>query len=131
MVATSNCGEASAAIGGNCGGGSGIVHMVAGVARAKFNGMGFGPWDQLPAIELPSALSFPSYAADRNNGKIECCALQGDGSYGQRLSALVDAVIDSLKVTAVVFCNFHDKPQSAAASYLKCSLPGSSNILAE
>ena len=61
MVATSNDGLASAGIGFDGGGGSGMVHAVSLVARFRFKGSGVGPWDQVPVIEFPSALSFPSY----------------------------------------------------------------------
>jgi len=43
MVATSNFGSASAAIGFSFDGGSGMVHAVSGVARVRFKGSGFGP----------------------------------------------------------------------------------------
>src|SRR3954453_9221278 len=61
MVATSNVGEASGAIGLSFGGGSGIVHAVSGVVRVKFKGNGFGPCVHVPAMVFPSALNFPSY----------------------------------------------------------------------
>src|SRR5580704_13758711 len=60
IVATSIPGFAPAAIALGGGGGSGMVHAVSGVARAKFRGNGEAPWVQVPAIEFPSALSFPS-----------------------------------------------------------------------
>src|SRR5580692_1097481 len=56
MVATSIPGSASAAIGFGGGGGSGIAHTVSGVARARIRGSG-KPWDQVPVMEFPSALS--------------------------------------------------------------------------
>src|SRR5690348_7648501 len=62
MVATSNFGSASGAIGFNFGGGSGIVHAVSGVARVRFKGNGFGPWIHVPEIEFPSPLNLPSYS---------------------------------------------------------------------
>ena len=60
MVATSNEGLASAAIGFGRAGGSGMVHAVSAVARFRFKGRGMGPWVQVPASVLPSALNFPS-----------------------------------------------------------------------
>src|SRR3954452_2993146 len=62
IVATSNVGVASAGISFGGGGGSGMVHAVAGVARAKFRGAGVPPWLHVPEIESPSALTFPSYS---------------------------------------------------------------------
>jgi len=59
MVATSNTGSASAGIACRTGG-SGMAHAVRLVARVRFRDSGSGPWDQVPAIKFPSALSFPS-----------------------------------------------------------------------
>src|SRR5262245_30195947 len=59
IVATSNTGFASAAIGFGGGGGSGMAHAVCGVARLKVSGKG-PPWVKVPEIELPSPLIFPS-----------------------------------------------------------------------
>src|SRR3981081_3551030 len=63
MVATSNAGFASAAIGAMRGGGWGIAHSVAVVARAKLGGGGFCPCLHVPVMELSSALIVPSYVA--------------------------------------------------------------------
>jgi hypothetical protein len=61
MVATSKLGFASLAITFGGGGGSGIAHAVSVVARARFSGAGVGlPCDQVPVIDAPSELSFPS-----------------------------------------------------------------------
>src|SRR5437764_14924312 len=60
IVATSNAGTASAAIGFGGGGGSGIAHAVCCVARTSSNGEFGPPCDHVPLIALPSALRFPS-----------------------------------------------------------------------
>src|ERR1700683_2949552 len=57
IVATSIPGSPAIGFGG--GGGSGIAQAVSGVARARFRGSG-APWLQVPAMEFPSALTFPS-----------------------------------------------------------------------
>ena len=57
IVATSNEGFASGAIG--FGGGSGIAHAVCGVARVEVSGKG-APWVKVPEIELPSPFILPS-----------------------------------------------------------------------
>src|SRR5215471_3581833 len=59
IVATSNTGFASGAIGFGGGGGSGIAHAVCGVARLKVSGNG-APWVKVPEIELPSPFILPS-----------------------------------------------------------------------
>jgi hypothetical protein len=60
IVATSNAGFAFAVIRCVEGGGSGIAHAVSGVARSRFKASG-AAWVQVPAIDFPSPLSFPSY----------------------------------------------------------------------
>jgi len=44
IVATSNSGVASAAIGFSGGGGSGIAQAFSAVARFRFKAIGLGPW---------------------------------------------------------------------------------------
>src|SRR5580692_3967636 len=81
MVATSNTGSASAGIVFRTGA-SGIVHAVWLVARVRVRGYGRGPWDQLPAIEFPSAFSFPSYAPPTpgtDSLTVEPCRLTAPG----------------------------------------------------
>src|SRR5687768_8066901 len=71
MVATSNAVGAFAAIGF---GGVGIGHAVSGVARLNVSGTGFPPCVKVPTIELPSALTCPSYVAPMGpiaNRKVE------------------------------------------------------------
>src|SRR5689334_25215918 len=60
-VATSNTAFALAAIALGRAGGSGMAHAVSAVARFKSSGRGLGPCVQVPFMEFPSALSFPSY----------------------------------------------------------------------
>src|SRR5215469_2928066 len=61
IVATSNAGFASVAIGFGGAGGSGIAHAVSAVARISVSGTVCNAV-HVPASEFPSALSFPSYA---------------------------------------------------------------------
>src|SRR5438309_1630561 len=60
-VATSKLGLASAAMAGSLGGGVGITHSVADVARSNRSGRDPGPCVQVPAIDLPSPDILPSY----------------------------------------------------------------------
>src|SRR5438445_6240238 len=61
IVATSNTGLASAAIGFTGAGGLGIVHAVSLVATFRSRGSGLAPWVQVPVIKVLSESSFPSY----------------------------------------------------------------------
>src|ERR1035441_9975327 len=70
MVATSNTGLASAAIGFSRTGGSGIGHAVSSVTCFRFRGIGEPPWVQMPVIEAPSAFTFPSYVPDRKSTRL-------------------------------------------------------------
>src|SRR4051812_33181065 len=61
IVATSNAGFASGAIGFGAGGGSGIVHAVSALARVKVNGVVCDERVQVPIKPFPSPLNLPSY----------------------------------------------------------------------
>src|SRR5215475_7616836 len=69
IVATSNAGFASAAIGLGGAGGSGMVHAVSAVARIKLRGT-VPNCVHVPASEFPSPLNFPSYVAPVPGKKI-------------------------------------------------------------
>src|ERR1700682_6403722 len=60
IVATSNAGDASAAIAFGRAAGSGIAHAVSLVARFRVRDSGASPWVQVPAIEVRSAFRVPS-----------------------------------------------------------------------
>jgi hypothetical protein len=63
MVATSNAGSAFAGIILGGGGGSGIFHAVSAVERVRLSVSPPLAPVQLPVIEFPSPLSFPTYVA--------------------------------------------------------------------
>jgi hypothetical protein len=96
MVATSSTGFAFARMGFG-GGGSGMVHAVALVARVRLSGRGLGPWVQVPAIEFPSELSFPHWCRLFRGLRIHGRALLSDGAGRHARSRLVDAVEQSLE----------------------------------
>jgi hypothetical protein len=60
IVATSNEGDASAAMGATRAGGAGMAQAVSAFARVRLSGSGRSPGVKLPVIVRPSALILPS-----------------------------------------------------------------------
>ena len=123
MVATSNDGAASAAIGVGGLGASGISHAVSGVARRRVSGKGGPPCVHVPLMLLPSAASFPSKLAPAMSTAIlNSRILTSHRRARNRLRSLIDTV--HLRAPAVLVPPSVDIEDNAdALADLERSLP--------